>query len=545
MEQNKKLSRNYRVWLPVLFAMVLVLGMFAGIRIQQISPAADQSDRTIQHSLSSAEYGKLEELIRYIDAKYVDPVDRQKLIDEAIKAVLIQLDPHSSYISAAQMREVSEQLEGNFEGIGVEFLMLDDTIVVIAALSGGPSESAGILAGDKIVEIEDSLVVGKKLSTTDIVEKLRGPKGTGVRIGVLRKGVNEPLQVQITRDKIPVHSLDAAYMINETTGYIKLNRFSATTYEEFMQALEQLVEREGMLHLVIDLRQNPGGYLPETTRILSQLFRDKRQLLVYTEGRSSSRSDYESTGRPFFNVGDIAVLVDEGSASASEILAGAIQDHDRGVVVGRRTFGKGLVQEQFSLRDGSTLRLTVARYYTPSGRLIQKPYNDRDAYELDIQSRYENGELLSADSIRQLDSVRYYTDYGREVFAGGGITPDVFVPIDTMLLQADFIRLRQQIPAFAFRYLEANPLSQSDWTLETFRQSYRLSEEVYEQFLNYVWEQGVQLDAPVELPQFKPYLKQQLKARLAKSLFENNGFHAVLNDEDPDIRAALEALHTF
>lgn len=545
MEQNKKLSRNYRVWLPVLFAMVLVLGMFAGIRIQQISPAADQSDRTIQHSLSSAEYGKLEELIRYIDAKYVDPVDRQKLIDEAIKAVLIQLDPHSSYISAAQMREVSEQLEGNFEGIGVEFLMLDDTIVVIAALSGGPSESAGILAGDKIVEIEDSLVVGKKLSTTDIVEKLRGPKGTGVRIGVLRKGVNEPLQVQITRDKIPVHSLDAAYMINETTGYIKLNRFSATTYEEFMQALEQLVEREGMLHLVIDLRQNPGGYLPETTRILSQLFRDKRQLLVYTEGRSSSRSDYESTGRPFFNVGDIAVLVDEGSASASEILAGAIQDHDRGVVVGRRTFGKGLVQEQFSLRDGSTLRLTVARYYTPSGRLIQKPYNDRDAYELDIQSRYENGELLSADSIRQLDSVRYYTDYGREVFAGGGITPDVFVPIDTMLLQADFIRLRQQIPAFAFRYLEANPLSQSDWTLETFRQSYRLSEEVYEQFLNYVWEQGVQLDAPVELPQFKPYLKQQLKARLAKSLFDNNGFHAVLNDEDPDIRAALEALHTF
>lgn len=545
MEQNKQLSRNYRVWMPVLFAMVLVLGMFAGIRIQQISPAADQSDRTIQHSLSSAEYGKLEELIRYIDAKYVDPVDRQELIDEAIQAVLVQLDPHSSYISAAQMREVSEQLEGNFEGIGVEFLMLDDTIVVIAALSGGPSESAGILAGDKIVEIEDSLVVGKKLSTTDIVEKLRGPKGTDVRIGVLRKGVNEPLQVQITRDKIPVHSLDAAYMINETTGYIKLNRFSATTYEEFMQALEQLVEREGMLHLVIDLRQNPGGYLPETTRILSQLFREKQQLLVYTEGRSSSRSDYESTGRPFFNVGDIAVLVDEGSASASEILAGAIQDHDRGVVVGRRTFGKGLVQEQFSLRDGSALRLTVARYYTPSGRLIQKPYNDRDAYELDIQSRYENGELLSADSIRQLDSVRYYTDYGREVFAGGGITPDVFVPIDTMLLQADFIRLRQQIPAFAFRYLEANPLSPSDWTLETFRQSYRLSEEVYDQFLNYVWEQGVQLDAPGELPQFKPYLKQQLKARLAKSLFDNNGFHAVLNDEDPDIRAALEALHTF
>lgn len=545
MEQNKQLSRNYRVWMPVLFAMVLVLGMFAGIRIQQISPAADQSDRTIQHSLSSAEYGKLEELIRYIDAKYVDPVDRQELIDEAIQAVLVQLDPHSSYISAAQMREVSEQLEGNFEGIGVEFLMLDDTIVVIAALSGGPSESAGILAGDKIVEIEDSLVVGKKLSTTDIVEKLRGPKGTDVRIGVLRKGVNEPLQVQITRDKIPVHSLDAAYMINETTGYIKLNRFSATTYEEFMQALEQLVEREGMLHLVIDLRQNPGGYLPETTRILSQLFREKQQLLVYTEGRSSSRSDYESTGRPFFNVGDIAVLVDEGSASASEILAGAIQDHDRGVVVGRRTFGKGLVQEQFSLRDGSALRLTVARYYTPSGRLIQKPYNDRDAYELDIQSRYENGELLSADSIRQLDSVRYYTDYGREVFAGGGITPDVFVPIDTMLLQADFIRLRQQIPAFAFRYLEANPLSPSDWTLETFRQSYRLSEEVYDQFLNYVWEQGVQLDAPGELPQFKPYLKQQLKARLAKSLFDNNGFHAVLNDEDSDIRAALEALHTF
>jgi carboxyl-terminal processing protease len=544
MERNQPLGRDYKVWLPLLFTAVLVLGMFAGMRIQELSPASNQSDFQVRSPTNHTEYGKLEELIRYIEAKYVDSVDRQELIDKAIKEVLSQLDPHSTYIPVAQMRDVSEQLEGNFEGIGVEFLMLDDTIVVVAALSGGPSETAGVLAGDKIVQIEDSLVVGKKLSTTDIMERLRGPKGTDVRIGVLRKGAPEPVQLQITRDKIPVHSLDAAYMLNETTGYIKLNRFSATTYEEFMKALERLVEKEGMLHLVIDVRQNPGGYLPETTRILSQLFKENRQLLVYTEGRSSSRNDYESTGRPFFNVGDIAVLIDEGSASASEILAGAIQDHDRGVVVGRRSFGKGLVQEQYSFRDGSALRLTVARYYTPSGRLIQKPYADKEAYQNDINNRYESGELLSADSIRQIDSVRYYTDYGREVFAGGGITPDVFVAMDTMLLNRDFVRLRQLIPQFIFRYLDEEPIPANRWTLKEFRKSYQVSDALYQRFLDFAWEKDARIDRTEDLSRLKTYLKLQLKARIAKVLFDNEGLYAVLNDADADVKAALKAMES-
>ena len=405
MPEYRPNTKRWSTWLPLLLALALVLGMLIGMELQTVTPTVVISDATASSGPSYGQ-GKIEELIRYIEAKYVDEVDRDKLIQEAIDNILENLDPHSNYISAEQLKDVNDQLEGNFDGIGVEFLIVEDTVVVVAALAGGPSESVGILAGDKIVEVEGKPIAGLDKTNRDIVNLLKGEKGSAVNIGVIR-GSNPIVQnFNIVRDEIPMHSVDVSYMADQKTGYIKLNRFSATTYEEFMKGVEKMIEEDEMEDLIIDLRHNPGGYLKQATNILSQLFKDKEKLLVYTKGRSVNRDEYESTGRPFFDIGNITVLIDEGSASASEILAGAIQDHDRGVILGRRSFGKGLVQEQYKLRDGSALRLTVARYYTPSGRSIQKPYEDAKEYDNDMQDRYESGELSNEEKIKRQCSVR-------------------------------------------------------------------------------------------------------------------------------------------
>lgn len=538
-QQHENNSIGAKVWLPLAFALVLIGGMFIGMQLQSAAPPMVVERGNL--SGNSVGQGKIEELIRYIEAKYVDEVDRDQLIQEAIDEILGKLDPHSNYFTAEELQEATEQLEGSFDGIGVEFMVVDDTIVIVSPLAGGPSEAVGILAGDKIISVEDSVIAGLELTNRDIVNFLRGERGSEVRIGIKRGNDKRLRHFDIIRDKIPMNSVDIAYMLDEKTGYIKVNRFSATTYEEFMQGLEKLVEEKNMEDLVIDLRHNPGGYLQQATNMLSQLFKDKDKLLVYTEGRSVSRNNYESSGRAFFDVDDIVVLIDEGSASASEILAGAIQDHDRGIIVGRRSFGKGLVQEQYKLRDGSALRLTVARYYTPSGRSIQKPYNDPDQYNQDVIARYESGELTEADKMSIQDSTKYYTADGHVVYGGGGLFPDIFVPIDTNLFSDTYLLLRQYIPEFTFGYVENNTPEFSEYTLEKFVDRYSVNNALFNQFMEYVKTKGLKEELP-DLKKVRKELDLLIKARIARQLFGDEGFFTVLNSDDTMVQKALEIL---
>lgn len=540
-QDQKNTPGKLALWLPFLFAVVLVVGMLIGMRLEADGPSA--ALELGETSFNNSGQGKIEEILRYIEAKYVDEVDRERLVQEMINQMLAKLDPHSNYITVDQLQEISEQLDGNFDGIGVEFMMLDDTIVVVAPLAGGPSEAVGIQAGDKIIQIGDSTIAGVSMDTRGVINLLRGDKGTVVSIGVLRGKEQKLRRFNITRDEIPMHSVDVAYMLDGKTGYVKINRFSATTHEEFMRGVERMVEKEGMKNLVIDLRHNPGGYLQQATNILSQLFTQKEKLLVYTEGRSVSRSDYQSTGRALFNIGDIVVLIDEGSASASEILAGAIQDQDRGLIVGRRSFGKGLVQEQYKLRDGSALRLTVARYYTPSGRSIQKPYdNGLEAYEKDMALRYESGELASPESIAIVDSTAFYTSGGRLVYGGGGITPDIFIPLDSILFNDEYLELRQHVPQFVFAYMSENgPALKKNYNLERFARQFQISDALYQEFLAYARGRGGKVK-PKPSPQSRQAVSQFLKARIAKQLFDNEGLYTVLNQDDAMIREALKAL---
>lgn len=534
-EEHK--SRGIQIWIPLLLSLFLVGGILIGLKLQQ--NRVNSGGESI--SILSSEPGRLEELIRYIDARYVDKVDRDEITESAINSIIKELDPHSNYIASDDLKEVNEQLDGNFEGIGIEFMLLEDTILVVSPIAGGPSESAGIMAGDRIIEVEDSLIVGNGLSNRDVVGMLKGERGSDVKIGILRGNDKKIKHFVITRDKIPLHSVDVGYMLDERTGYIKISRFSATTYKEFMEKLEYMVEKKDMKDLVIDLRQNPGGYLQEATNILSQLFKEKDRLLVYTEGRTVKRNEYETTGRPFFQIEDIAILIDEGSASASEIVAGAIQDWDRGVIIGRRSFGKGLVQEQYGLRDGSALRLTVARYYTPTGRLIQKNYEDRDAYDKDVYDRYDSGELYNKDSIAVADSTVFLTKVEkRQVFGGGGITPDIFIPIDTAGVTDYYLELRPFIPEFVHRHVEQNK-ERFAMDLPDYLDRFQVSNALLEELVDYGVSKGLTIDEKA-LKTSKQDIKLMLKARLARKLYGDEGFYSIWNREDEAVNTALEAL---
>jgi len=540
MDNNQRRPlETSKIWMPLALAIVLVLGIVIGGRLQQIAPAV-YIDRANEYNSQVWKQGTVEELIRYVEAKYVDSTDRRSLTEAAINSILNDLDPHSSYIPSDELSEVNDQLDGNFDGIGVEFLMLDDTIVIVAPMSGGPSEAAGILAGDKIVQIEDSIIVGRNLKTDDIINMLRGEKGSEVRIGVLRGSEKQIRKFTVKREKIPVHSVEVAYMLNKNTGYIKIIRFSANTYEEFMKSLETLTEK-GMKNVVLDLRYNPGGYLQQATNMLSQFFKEKDKLLVYTEGRTVIRTEYKTTGRPSFDIANLVVLIDEGSASASEIIAGAIQDHDRGLIVGRRSFGKGLVQEQYRLSDGSALRLTVARYYTPSGRSIQKPYKGNDVYESDVFQRFESGEFFSADKNVVKDSTKFYTSGGHVVFGGGGIMPDVFVPVDSALMSNLYLELRQHVSGFVFNYMQQHEKSFKDYQLASFRNNFYTSDQVYSQFMKYAETKGVK-KKPADGSSVKKEIKHFIKARIARHLFNEEGFYTVWNDLDSAVKKAIELL---
>lgn len=529
-----------KVWLPLLFALTLAIGLLVGLRIQGKTPSISRADADY-HS-SGAGQGRVEELLRYIDARYVEEQDDEKLTRVAMRAILDELDPHSSFIPIEDMQALTEQMEGNFDGIGIEFMMVDDTIVVVTPISGGPSEAVGILAGDKIVMIEDSLVAGLAEVQLDPTKLLRGEKGSEVSIKVKRGKQDKLIPFTITRDAIPMHSVDAAYLIDENTAYIKINRFSATTYAEFSTALKELVEDKKAGNLVIDLRQNPGGYLEQATKLLSQLFTESGQLLVYTEGSKTKRRDYKSNGRAFYRLDDVAVLIDEGSASASEIVAGAIQDHDRGLVVGRRSFGKGLVQEQYDLSDGSALRLTVSRYYTPSGRSIQKSYEEgEDAYRSDLSQRYESGELIGSGEVKQDSSQLYFTDSGHPVFGGGGISPDVFVPLDSTLTSGSYLWMRQEIPAYVFNYLENELTNQEYGSFEQFDARFKPGNEVMAELRKRA-EASAEEALPATTPSQEEELLRFFKARVAKQLFGGDYFYRIYNQQDDVVNRALELL---
>lgn len=479
-----------------------------------------------------------------ISKLYVDSVDEHRLVEAAIREMLVQLDPHSTYSTPEEVKRMNEPLQGNFEGIGIQFNMAEDTLLVIQPVSGGPAEKAGILAGDRIVSVEDTVIAGVKMSTEDIMRRLRGPKDTKVNLRVLRRGVKDPLPFTLKRAKIPVFSLDAAYLLKDRVGYIRINRFAATTHEEFRKALAEL-QRQGMKDLVLDLQGNGGGYLNAAIDIANE-FLDKQQLIVYTEGRRNPRNEFFAKGNGAFREGRLIVLVDEFSASASEIVTGAIQDWDRGLVVGRRTFGKGLVQRPIDLPDGSMIRLTVSRYYTPAGRCIQKPYESIEQYNQDLIDRYNHGEMMSADSIHFPDSLKYRTHrLGRTVYGGGGIMPDYFVPIDTTLYTPYHRQLRDRgvLLKVHYRQLEAHRREWADRyrQFSDFLQHFEVSEQQLADLVAAGQEQGIAFDETA-YQRSLPLLKLQLKALIARDLWDMNEYYHVINEANESVRRAQELL---
>lgn len=475
---------------------------------------------------------------------YVDDVDEDKLVEDAIINMLEELDPHSTYSDAEEVKKLNEPLVGNFDGIGVQFNMATDTLFIIQPVSGGPSEKVGILAGDRIIEVNDTVIAGVKMSTEEIMRRLRGPKETKVNLKIMRRGVSGLLPFTVKRDKIPVYSLDASYMMNKTTGYIRISRFAATTAEEFEKALHDL-QKKGMRNLILDLQGNGGGYLNAAIEIANHMLQ-KGELIVYTEGKRNPRTEFNARGNGDFRDGKLVVLVDEFSASASEIVTGAIQDWDRGTVVGRRTFGKGLVQRPIDLPDGSMIRLTVARYYTPSGRCIQKPYESIEQYNKDLIERYNRGEMLSADSIHFPDSLKAKTlKLGRTVYGGGGIMPDYFVPIDTTYYTDYYLALRDK-GAIVQENLKLIDAHRSEWkekykTFERFNKRFEVSDEMLEDLISL----GKTLGAEFKEDEYKtalPLIKIQLKALIARDLWDMNEYFQVINSINKTVQKGLELI---
>jgi carboxyl-terminal processing protease len=488
---------------------------------------------------------KLTALFYHIENSYVDSVETSALVDDAIREILSDLDPHSVYIPAEDVEKANEGLEGNFEGIGIQFNILKDTIVVVSPIAGGPSEALGIMAGDKIVSIEGENVAGIGITNKDVADKLRGDKGTMVNVGIRRRGAKKVLDFDIIRDKIPIYSMDASYMATDKVGYIKLNRFSKTTMDEFRGALAKL-KANGMQDLILDLQGNGGGLL-ETSIQLADEFLESGELVVYTEGRSYPRREAKATSYGGFDKGRLIVLIDEGSASASEIVAGAVQDWDRGLIVGRRSFGKGLVQRPIALPDGSYVRLTTQKYYTPSGRCIQKPYDEgAEAYYSEKFERYENGELWSLDSLETPDSLKYYTDNHRTVYGGGGITPDVFVPLDTShssKLNSDLIR-KGIMNSFAITYTDKNrkKLLKEFNNVEEYIQNFDVREAIPE-FKEYALEEDEEIDWDEEQYDISArMIEGRLKALIARNLWDTSAYYQVFNPEWPAYKNALKIL---
>jgi len=488
---------------------------------------------------------KIARTFNLIDAFYVDSADLDMLTEKAIIEILKNLDPHSTYISAKDVKEMNEPLNGNFEGIGVQFNLLRDSIIIVEPLAGGPSERVGIRAGDRIITINQEKVTGIGITNTGVFSRLRGAKGTKVDITVFRKGIKELLEFTIIRDKIPIYSLVASYMLNNETGYIKLDKFSATTEKEFTNAIDSL-KKSNMKNLVMDLRGNGGGYMIAATALADKFFPDQK-LLVYLSGRKTARQDYKSSGKGSLSSARIVVLMDESSASASEIFAGAIQDWDRGVIMGRRSFGKGLVQNGFSLTDGSMIRLTIARYYTPSGRLIQSPYKDGyDKYMQTFFKRFTDGEMLNADSTHFPDSIKFKTLVNKRiVYGGGGIMPDVFIPADTSYSTPYFSRLFQKnvLNTYILDYCDKNraKLKEQYKTFEDFRSKFQFSDDEIKNFIAKGEADGVKYNEE-QYNKSKDEIIMVLRALIATNIWQTSEYFQIINENDKVIEKALKVV---
>ena len=505
-------------------------------------------------SVSYSDLQKLQTTVVAIDRFYVDTVNAEKLIDNAINGMLEKLDPHSKYIPKSEVQKMNEPLDGKFEGIGVVFQMMEDTLLVIQTISGGPSEKVGIFAGDRIVYVNDSTIAGVNMQNTDIMKRLRGPKGTSVNVKVLRRGVKELIEFKIIRDVIPIYSIDAAYMVDDKIGYIKVNKFSETTLQEYTEAMNKL-KSKGMKSLILDLQDNGGGYLKTAVQLASTILAPNK-LVVYSEGVSQPRETFNTTGKPSFEKGDLVVLVNESSASASEILSGCIQDWDRGLIVGRRTFGKGLVQKPVPLPDGSQIRLTVAQYFIPSGRCVQRPYkNNLKDYDKDFLERYNRGELMHEDSISFPDSLKYFTlGKRRPVYGGGGIMPDLFVPLDTTKYSKYHrdLAAKNVLNNFVLNYLDKNRNAlekkynvnvnkKKEAGFILFNQTFEISDEDLKEVTDAGEKEKVEFNEE-QFNHSKALIKKQLKAMIARDLWNTSEYYQIMNDENPIFLKGVEAL---
>ncbi len=527
---NKKLQ----VWFPFFFSLSMIIGMFFGYKLRDKMPFAT-------NILRSSAGSQMQEVISLIRNRYVDPVNTDSLSELAIEEVLTHLDPHTVYIPAAKLTEVNEDLAGKFEGIGVEFNIFEDTVHILNVLPGGPSDKAGLEVGDRIIKVEQQVVAGNHITSDKIRSLLRGAGGSKVNITINRSDAAVPFT--ITRGFIPLYSLDAGYMMDPETGYIRLSKFSESTYEEFMASLEKL-KGEGLRELVLDLRDNGGGILDEAVEIADE-FISGEKLIVYTEGKNNPRRDYKARRRGLFEEGKLVILMNEGSASASEVLAGALQDWDRATIIGRRSFGKGLVQEQYTLRDGAALRLTVARYYTPLGRSIQKSYEKGlFDYNGEIMNRYQHGEMFSADSNKTVSGTAYKTSGGKTVYGGGGITPDIFVAFDSTTVDTliNALYRKNTLGNFVYRYYISNVSSFNAYKqAATFAHQFTVDKTLYNGLVDFARKDSINISGL--RPKDQLFLEQRIKSLLARQVWRSEGFYEVINTTDPVVKKAMEIIH--
>ena len=528
MEEQK--NSNYQISLPLILFIGLAAGVLIGASLTTKSGSGDVGE----------EVQKMREVLSLIKNEYVDTANTEVLVEDAIEHMLGKLDPHSSYISAKDIVEANEDLRGNFEGIGIEFNIFHDTLVVVSALSGGPSESVGLRSGDKIIKVNEKNIAGIGLSNRDVQTHLKGPKGTEVKIEVLRKNVSKPIVFTIVRDKIPQFSVDASYMLNNEIGYIKVSRFAQTTFSEVKDAMSKL-QKDGMKKLILDLQGNPGGYMDQAISIADE-FLATGEKIVFTKGQEEKYNENAfATERGDFERGDLIVLVNEGSASASEIVAGALQDNDRALIVGRRSYGKGLVQRPFDLNDGSEVRLTISRYYTPSGRSIQKPYDNLDEYDKDLMQRYKKGEFFSADSIQFNDSLKFETTSGRSVYGGGGIMPDYFVSLDTASNSRYFNQLFNAniLREYAFDYANENKSTLKEKGYPDYLQNFEISQSMINEIIEMGRKNKIEPDYK-DLLKNKKLFQIYIKAEVARNVWNNEAFYPIFNETNEVLQQAIK-----
>ncbi|HNP91598.1 MAG: S41 family peptidase [Parabacteroides sp.] len=530
MDKNKRIA----IWLPVIIAASIALGIFIGNHYLSISTGKFRS---------YASGNKINAILDIIDEQYVDTVNMSQLVEGAIPKIFSELDPHSGYIPAADAQMVNEELEGSFSGIGVSFNLQTDTILVISVIPGGPSEKAGLLAGDRIITINDSLFAGNNSSQGKIMKTLRGAKNSVVKLGIKRSTSQDLLYFNVTRGDVPVNSVDVAYVVREGVGYIKVNKFARTTYNEFITAIAKL-KQQNCKSFIIDLRGNTGGYMDAAINMINEFMANGR-LIVYTEGKAFPRNDVYANGTGTCQDAPIVVLTDEFSGSASEIFAGAIQDNDRGLIIGRRTYGKGLVQSQIPLSDGSALRLTIARYYTPSGRCIQKDYElgKTDEYDQDLFNRFMHGEFDSADSIKINNSLKYQTSLGRTVYGGGGIMPDIFIPRDTSGVTSYFSNVINSgvLNLFTLEYSDNNREKLSSFKTYQELYNYLKKQPLLDKFTNYAVSKGIRKRVTLINISAK-LIENQLHSYIVRNFFNDEGFYPIFLKDDVTLLKAVEVI---